>query len=86
VEIRPAGDMTAFLPDNAGRWRAGGGGVGRTDDDALDVADLGAVYLGGFGFGELVWAGRARELEPGAAERADRVFAWDRKPWCPEIF
>jgi len=34
---------------------------------------------------ELGRAGRVRELVPGAVARADAVFRWDRKPWCPEI-
>ena len=79
----------AFLPENAGRWRVGGDGVGRTDETAelvLDVADLGSVYLSGFTFAELARAGRVRELEPGAVARADAILRWDRKPWCPEIF
>ncbi len=79
----------AFLPDNAGRWRVSAGGVQRTDaaaDLALDVTGLGSVYLGGFGFRELVRASRARELAEGAAERADRLFGSHALPWCPEIF
>jgi predicted acetyltransferase len=83
-------DVTdAFVPENAGRWRVGGDGVERTDDApelALGVADLGAVYLGGFTFAELARGGRVRELEPGALARADGIFRWDTKPWCPEIF
>ncbi len=78
-----------FLPENAGRWRVGGDGVGRTEDTAelaLDVADLGSVYLSGFTFAELERGGRVRELVPGAIARADAVLRWDRKPWCPEIF
>lgn len=80
----------AFLPENAGRWRVSAGGAERTEaepDLALDVGELGSVYLGGFGFGELARAGVVRELREGAADRADAVFrASAPKPWCPEIF
>jgi predicted acetyltransferase len=80
----------AFLPENAGRWRLAGGRAERTDegaDLALDVGELGAVYLGGFGFGELVRAGTVREVKEGAAARADAMFLTGTpKPWCPEIF
>jgi predicted acetyltransferase len=80
----------AFLPENSGRWRLEGGKAERTDDDAdvaLDVGELGATYLGGFGFGQLARAGTVRELKEGGAARADAVFGVDApKPWCPEIF
>jgi predicted acetyltransferase len=79
----------AFLPDNAGRWRIAEGQVERTEDDAhlaLDVSALGSVYLGGVTFSELLRASVIRELEPGAAQRADAVFATPLRPWCPEIF
>src|SRR5688500_18435788 len=67
----------SFLPDNSGRWRLADGKAARTDeaaDLALDVGELGAVYLGGFTFGELVRAGRVTELKEGAAARAGAVF------------
>jgi predicted acetyltransferase len=80
----------AFLPENAGRWRLAAGKAERTDDEpdlALDVGELGAAYLGGFTFGELVRAGTVRELRQGGAARADAVFLVEvPKPWCPEIF
>jgi predicted acetyltransferase len=86
--VLEVGDV--FLPENAGRWRIAGGSVERTDEDAdlaLDVGELGAAYLGGFTFGELVRAGTVRELREGAAARADAVFLTDSpKPWCVEIF
>jgi predicted acetyltransferase len=78
-----------FRPENAGRWRIGGGGAERTDAAAglaLDVSGLGSVYLGGFSFAELVRASRARELEHGAAERADALFRTTAEPWCAEVF
>jgi len=51
------------------------------------VGELGAAYLGGFTFAELVRAGVVRELKEGGAARADAVFISDApKPWCPEIF
>lgn len=79
----------AFRPANEGRWRVGGGGVGRTDDEpelALDVAALGSVYLGGFTFRQLHEALRVEERTEGAVARADALFAADSAPWCPEIF
>ena len=79
----------AFRPENAGRWRIGSDGAQRTDAAAglaLDVADLGSVYLGGFSFAELVRASRARELAAGSVERADALFATAAQPWCVEIF
>jgi len=78
-----------FLPENAGRWRIGGGSAERTDDEAdlaLDVQELASLYLGGFGASELLRAGLVRELREDAAARADALFATPRKPWTPEIF
>jgi len=77
------------LPENAGRWRVSASGVERTDASAdlrLDVTGLGTVYLGGFGFGDLVRASRAQELVAGATERADALFSTGIRPWCAEIF
>ena len=79
----------SFLPDNAGRWRLADGRAERTEADAqlaLDVSALGSVYLGGVTFSELLRASMITELEPGAAARADAVFATPLRPWCPEIF
>jgi predicted acetyltransferase len=81
------------LPDVGGRWlltvRSGRADVEPTGDPAalaLDVADLAAVYLGGFTFAQLAAAGRIREQAAGALSRADRLFATARQPWCPEVF
>jgi predicted acetyltransferase len=78
-----------LLPENAGRWRVSAVGVERTDaaaDLKLDITGLGTVYLGGFGFGDLVRGSRAEELTPGAAERGDALFRTGALPWCAEIF
>ena len=53
---------------------------------ACDITDIGAVYLGAFGFRQLADAGRARELDPGAIARADALFRTERPPWCPKVF
>ncbi len=78
-----------FCEWNAGRWRLEAGEAARTDADAdlaLDVADLGSAYLGGFSFRELWRAGRVEELREGGLDRADALFRTDVAPWCPEIF
>ncbi len=78
-----------FLPENAGPRRVTPAGAERTKraaDLRLDVAGVGSVYLGGFGFGELVRASRAEELRPGGAERGDALFRTGLEPWCAEIF
>ena len=74
---------------NAGRYRLSGGGCERSEaaaDLALDVADLGAAYLGGTTLRSLAAAGRVRELTPGALARASAAFRGEVEPWCPEIF
>ncbi len=79
----------SFCPWNQGRYRIGSGGVARTSEEAdiaLDVNALGSVYLGGFTFAELLRAERIVERTTHAAAAADRLFATDRAPWCPEIF
>jgi predicted acetyltransferase len=83
----------AVCPHNAGRVRLTGDEHGAccaptTDpaDLALDVRELGAVYLGGTPLGTLAAAGRVRELTPGALASADRAFRAAREPWCPETF
>lgn len=78
-----------FCPWNAGCWRLADGRARRTRAAAqlrCDVTALGSVYLGAFGFSELVRGGRVEELRRGAAARADAMFRFGRAPWCPEIF
>jgi predicted acetyltransferase len=78
-----------FCDWNAWHWQLEGGKAVRTDaeaDLALDVADLGSVYLGGFTFRELRNAGRVEELRERALAQADALFRTDVPPWCPEIF
>jgi predicted acetyltransferase len=78
-----------FGPWNEGRWRLESGHAERTDaaaDLALDVSDLGSVYLGGFTFRDLDRAGRVEELREGAVYLADSIFRTEGAPWCPEIF
>jgi predicted acetyltransferase len=89
------------LPDNAGRWRlrtvAGAEPAAdgwpatceRTTDPAdlaLDVAELGAAYLGGTPLGTLANAGLVTELRPGAVRRLSAAMSWVPAPWCPMIF
>ena len=83
----------SFVPEFGGRWRlsveSGSAHVDATTDQAdltLDVADLGALYLGGFSFAQLARAGRTIELTPGARARADALFGTSVRPWCPHIF
>jgi predicted acetyltransferase len=78
-----------FCPWNAGRWVVENGEAARTDaeaDLALDVSQLGAVYLGGFTFRELLRAGEVEEVREGGVERAEELFRSVGAPWCPEIF
>jgi predicted acetyltransferase len=78
----------AFCPWNAGRWRVGET-VERTDDQAdleVDTTDLASAFLGAFDFNELGGAQRARELTPGALQRATDLFRTSRPPFCPEDF
>ena len=79
----------AFCPWNAGRYRLTGDGCEPTDaqpDLALDAATLGAAYLGGPTLRALAEAGRVRELQPGAVDRASAAFRGAVEPWCPESF
>jgi predicted acetyltransferase len=80
-----------FCPWNEGRWKLDSGSctVVRTEDDPdlkLQINDLAGPYLGGFTFSKLAAAGRVTELAAGSIEKADRAFATDRAPWCPENF
>jgi predicted acetyltransferase len=82
-----------FCPWNEGRWELRTGGDGprceRTEasaDIACTATDLGAVYLGGFGFARLHRAGRIHELTEGALARADAAFRSDPGPWCAFVF
>jgi predicted acetyltransferase len=78
-----------FCEWNQGRWKLEGGEASRTDAEAelsLPVQTLGSAFMGGVSFAELARAGRVEELKDGALTRADRLFGWDRHPWCPEIF
>jgi predicted acetyltransferase len=81
-----------FCPWNAGRYELDAGPSGvtckpttKTAEIALSAESLGAVYLGGTGLGALAAAGRV-EGERAAVAKADRIFAWERLPWCNEVF
>ena len=85
--------IDSFCPWNAGCWRLEVDGSGRRVERMegraglrLDAADMAAVYLGAFTFADLARAGRAVELSDGALSAADRLFATDGAPWCPQVF
>ena len=87
------GVVDDFCPWNAGRWELvaddDGAQCGRTErpaDLTLDVGDLAAAYLGGTRFLTLASAGRLEASSPGAAARADTMFAASPAPWCPTHF
>ena len=83
----------AFRPEQAGRYALEGGPEGaecRATDAAadltLDVADLGAAYLGGVRFTTLARAGRVVTHSPDALARADALFTSEPAPWCATPF
>jgi predicted acetyltransferase len=83
----------AFRPQTSGEYTLEVGVQGaacqRTSvgaDLALDVADLGAAYLGGVSFTTLANAGRVRELRAGALDRADVLFHVEPAPYCGTPF
>jgi predicted acetyltransferase len=55
-------------------------------DVALDIAELGAAYLGGTRLGALATAGLVTESRPGAVRQLTAAMSWDPAPWCPMIF
>jgi predicted acetyltransferase len=78
-----------FLPENSGRYLLEGGPDGavcqRSDgapDVALDVSDLGALFLGGVAATTLARAGRIQECRSGAVRLADAMFLTQPAPWC----
>lgn len=85
-----------FTGWNTGVWRLevadGEGTCERVDADpdradlALDVRELAAICLGGVRATQHVWARRILERTPGAAARADRLFATELAPWNPFEF
>jgi predicted acetyltransferase len=58
----------------------------REPDLALDVAELGSLYLGGVRATELAQACRIDERTTGALARADALFTWPVAPFCPTHF
>jgi predicted acetyltransferase len=82
-----------FLPANAGRWaievRDGSATVERTGtsaDLALNINDLGAIYLGGTRPRALAEALQVRELREGALDQADSMFRSSVAPWSSFLF
>ncbi len=53
---------------------------------AMDISELGTLYLGGESAVRLAAAGRVTELAPGAAARADLMLRTPRSPWCQDEF
>lgn len=81
-----------FCPQSAGRYLLEGGPDGakctpttRSAEVSMTINELGALYLGGTGAWPLARAGR---ITGGAAAVAklDAMFAWNPKPWAPEVW
>jgi predicted acetyltransferase len=87
------GVTDGLLPQNDGTFRLQGGPDGaevtRTSgpaDVSLDIAQLGALYLGGNSPATLRQAGLVTEHTGGALRRMAAGFAWDRLPFCNDYF
>jgi predicted acetyltransferase len=77
----------------SGGFSGGSGGFAasceRTSDPAdlsLDVAELGAAYMGGTRLSAPAGAGLVTEHRPGAVRELSTAMSWDPAPWCPMIF
>ena len=55
-------------------------------DLALDVGELGTLFLGDESAVRLAALGRVDERREGAAELADTLFRTSRRAWCPDVF
>ena len=82
-----------FRPETSDRYLLEGAPNGaactRTDaepDLTMDIADLGAIYLGGVTATALRRAGRITEQRPDAAARADTLFLSTPAPWMTTGF
>ncbi|MFJ5277277.1 GNAT family N-acetyltransferase [Streptomyces parvulus] len=91
------GSVVLEVADRAGltggRWRleAGPDGASCTAttgsaDLALDVGELGALWLGDESAVRLAALGRVREERAGAARVVDALLRTSRRPWCPDMF
>ncbi len=58
----------------------------RSADLALDVRELGTLYLGDESPARLAALGRVEELTPGAVATAEAMFRAARRAWCPDMF
>jgi predicted acetyltransferase len=82
-----------ILPENTGNWLLTGDPdaatctrADRGPDLLVDVAALGAAYLGGATLTQLAGAGRLREVTPGALARTSVAFGWYCQPAAAEAF
>jgi predicted acetyltransferase len=85
-ELRPDGDAVGRFALDAG---PDGATATRTTSEAdlvLDIADLGAAYLGGVTFSSLARAGLVEERTPGALARADAMFHCEPQPYAMTWF
>jgi predicted acetyltransferase len=77
------------LPANAATYVVSATGAVRrkaAPQLSVDVATLGAAYLGGTSWAELAAAGRVVEHKAGAVAAADALFATRPLPWCGTFF
>jgi len=84
--------VDSFVPEAGGVFELAGGPDGaecrRSDAEpevTLDMAGLSARYLGEGSFRLLHESGRVTG-EIDAVRRADLMFGWHRRPWCPHYF
>jgi predicted acetyltransferase len=82
--LRPEGEGTYELA--GGTSEAVCRRTERSPDLEIDIAHLGAAYLGGVAFSTLASAGFVREVSRGALARADRMFASRPAPWSVTEF
>ena len=84
IEVRDA-----LLPENAGTYAISAGGAERASGPGeltVDVATLGALFLGGPRWAQLAAAGLVEERAAGALARADALFAVSEAPFAGMMF
>ena len=78
------------LARNSGSYRISTEGAVRSrtkrPDLSVDVAVLGATYLGGTSWAEMAAARKVTEHRVGAVQDADALFAHRPLPWCGTYF